>query len=157
MDQPGLDQPDKQGEPTKRLRRWILWVLVLGLAGVEAELLLLEHYEDPWQLIPIILVALAAVVLIWQARQRDAASLLALRSIMVLFLIAGFLGLALHFRGAAQFQLEIDPAIGTWDLVGKVMRAKAPPLLAPGVMLQLGLIGLAYAFSDSRANRSERP
>jgi len=74
-----------------------------------------------------------------------------------LFLVAGLAGLALHFRGAAEFQLEIDPAMGTWDLVKKVMRAKAPPVLAPGVMLLLGLIGLAYALSNSRDKRSEMP
>ena len=69
---------------------------------------------------------------------------------MVLFLVAGFLGVALHFDGAAEFQREIDPAIGAWDLVKKVMRAKAPPVLAPGIMLQLGLIGLVYTFSDQK-------
>jgi len=40
--------------------------------------------------------------------------------------------------------------MSTWELVQKVMRAKAPPVLAPGMMLQFGLLGLAYAYSDSR-------
>jgi hypothetical protein len=40
--------------------------------------------------------------------------------------------------------------MSTWELVEKVMRAKAPPVLAPGMMLQFGLLGLAYAYSDSR-------
>jgi hypothetical protein len=31
-----------------------------------------------------------------------------------------------------------------------VMRAKAPPLLAPGMMLQMGLLGLIYVYSDVR-------
>ena len=69
---------------------------------------------------------------------------------MMSFLVAGVLGVALHFSGAAEFQREIDPAIGAWDLIKKVMRAKAPPVLAPGVMLQLGLIGLVYAYPDQR-------
>ena len=41
-----------------------------------------------------------------------------------------------------------------WELLEKVMRAKAPPLLAPGMMMQLGLLGLAYVFSDKRYRRS---
>jgi hypothetical protein len=45
--------------------------------------------------------------------------------------------------------------MGTWVLVEKVLRAKAPPLLAPGMMLQLGLLGLAYVFSDSRFRKNE--
>jgi hypothetical protein len=152
-----MDIPDRNGDRVEGLRRWLLWVLVLGLVGTEAELLLLEHYEEPWQFVPLVLVALGFVVLVWYTKQRDAASLRTLKIIMGLFLIAGFVGLGLHFRGAAEFQLETDPAMGKWELVQKVMRVKAPPVLAPGVMLQLGLIGLAYAFSDSRSRRREQP
>ena len=152
-----MDGPERSGERVELLRRRLLWVLALGLVGTEAELLLLEHYEDPWQLVPLFLIALAMAVMVWHTRRQDAASLRALRIIMVLFLVAGLAGLALHFRGAAEFQLEIDPAMGIWDLVKKVMRAKAPPVLAPGMMLLLGLIGLAYALSNSRDKRSEMP
>ena len=53
-------------------------------------------------------------------------------------------GVVLHFRGNMSFQLDMDPAIAGWDLFTKVMHAKAPPALAPGAMVQLGLIGLIY-------------
>jgi hypothetical protein len=141
------------------LRRWLFWVLVLGLAGTETELLLLEHYEDPWQFVPLVLIVCAVAVLVRHAMRPDAGSLHAMQILMGLFVLTGFMGLALHFRGAAEFQHEIDPAMGTWDLVRKVMRTKAPPVLAPGVMLQLGLIGWAYAASSSaaRARRSDMP
>ena len=147
-----MDQTDRAGR-VEWLRRWLLWVLVLGLVGTETELLLLEHYEDPWQFVPLVLVALAFAVLVWYTQQRDAASRGTLKIIMGLFLIAGLTGLVLHFRGAAQFQLELNPTIDKWDLVKKVLRVKAPPVLAPGVMLQLGLIGLAYAYSDSKGQK----
>lgn len=100
---------------------------------------------------------MAFAILTWYAKRGDAASLRALKGIMGLFLIAGLLGLLLHFRGAAQFQIELDSTISKWELIKKVMRVEAPPVLAPGVMLELGLIGLAYAFSDSRNRRSEMP
>lgn len=145
-----MDRPDGSARGLEPLRRWILWALVLGLVGTETELLLLEHYEEPWQFVPLVLIALAIAVLVWHARQHNAASLRALQIVMLLFLAASVIGLALHFRGAAEFQLELDRTMGTWDLVKKAMRAKAPPVLAPGVMLLLGLIGLAYALSDSR-------
>lgn len=125
-------------------------MLVLGLAGTETELLLLEHYEEPWQFVPLVLIALAIAVLVRHTRRRDAASLRALQIVMLLFLVASVAGLALHFRGAAEFQLELDRGMGKWDLVKKAMRAKAPPVLAPGGMLLLGLIGLVYTLSDSR-------
>ena len=137
----------------ERLRRWLLWVLALGLLGTGAELLLLEHYEDAWQWAPLLLIAVAIAVVAWHAKRKDAASLRALRIVMGLFLAAGLVGVGLHFRGAAEFQLEIDPAMGTWELVKRAMHVKAPPALAPGVMLQLGLIGLAYAFSNTREKK----
>jgi NO-binding membrane sensor protein with MHYT domain len=152
-----MDQPDRDGGRVEGLRRWLLWVLVLGLAGTASELLLLEHYEEPWQFVPLVLVALAFLALAWYTRGPDTRSRRTLQALMVLFLLAGFAGLALHFRGAAEFQLETNPDIGKWELVKKVMRAKAPPVLAPGVMLQLGLIGLALTFTDSRNGRSEQP
>jgi hypothetical protein len=139
----------------ERLRGWILAVLVLGVLGTVTELVLLEHYEKPVQLVPVVLLAAAIVVIVWHVMRRDAASRWALVILMALFVLAGFAGFIAHFIGSAEFQLELDPSMGAWDLIEKVMRAKAPPLLAPGMMLQLGLLGLAYAYSDSRTRRSE--
>ena len=142
-------------ERFESLRRWLFWVLVLGLVGTGTELLLLEHYEEPWQVVPLGLIACAISVFGWHRRRRGARSRRVLQVLMVLFIIGGSLGVGLHFSGAAEFQREIDPAIGAWDLVKKAMRAKAPPVLAPGVMLQLGLIGLVYTRSGSEDNRSD--
>jgi hypothetical protein len=138
------------GGPVETLRRWILAVLVLGLLGTVTELILLEHYEEPLQYVPLVLIAAALALLVWHALRHDAASLRGLQIVMALFVVAGFVGVAAHFNGSAEFQLDLDPDIGTWELLEKVMRAKAPPLLAPGMMLQMGLLGLAYVYSDVR-------
>ena len=132
------------------LRRWVLGVLVLGLAGTMTELVLLEHYEQVLQFVPLLLIVAAVSAIAWQLMRKDAASLRALEIIMVLFVLAGFAGVAAHFRGSAEFQLDLNPSMSAWELVEKVMRAKAPPLLAPGMMLQMGLLGLAYVYSDVR-------
>ena len=129
-----------------RVRGWLAAVLAFGLLGTVTELLLLEHYEDGWQLVPLFLMVPALGVLLWHAAQPNAGSVRALQGVMTLFLLAGVLGVGLHFRGAAEFQLEIDRSQDGWTLVKKVMRAKAPPVLAPGVMMQLGLIGLIYSY-----------
>jgi hypothetical protein len=134
----------------ERLRRWILAVLVLGLLGTVTELILLEHYEKPVQFVPVVLIALALAVIVWHVMKRGAGSRFAFVAVMALFVLAGFAGFAAHFIGSAEFQLELDPSMSTWTLVEKVLRAKAPPLLAPGMMLQLGLLGLAYIYSDAR-------
>jgi len=132
------------------LRRWVLAVLVLGLVGTVTELVLLEHYEQPLQLVPLVLIVAAVAAIAWQWRRNDAASLRALAITMVLFVLAGGAGMVAHFHGSAEFQLELNPSMGMWELMEKIMRAKAPPLLAPGMMLQMGLLGLAYVYSDVR-------
>ena len=137
------------------LRRWILGVMVLGLLGTVTELVLLEHYEQPLQFVPLVLIAAAVAVLAWEVKRHDAASRRALQVVMGLFVLAGFVGFVAHFHGSAEFQLDLNPEMSTWELVEKVLHAKAPPLLAPGMMLQLGLLGLAYVFSDPRYRRGE--
>jgi hypothetical protein len=136
------------------LRRWILGVLLLGLLGTVTELILLEHYEQPLQFVPLVLIGVAFVTLAWNVLQDSPASRHAVVIVMMLFVLAGVVGAAAHFIGSAEFQLELDRSMSTWDLVVKVMRAKAPPVLAPGMMLQLGLLGLAYVLSDCRYTRS---
>ena len=140
-----------------RVRMFVLALLLLGLAGTLAELLALAHYEDSWQLVPLVLIGLAFVIVAWHLYDRSAASVKMLRLVMAFFIVAGIAGVILHYRGNLEFQLEIDPTQDQWTLFKKVIRAKAPPALAPGVMAQLGLLGLTYAFRHpalSRANRS---
>jgi len=147
-------QPKGSADPVGMLRLWILGVLVLGLLGTVVELVLLSHYEQPVQLVPVVLIVLALIVLAWHVMGHSAASLRVLMGLMILFVFASFAGFAAHFYGSAEFQLDLEPSLSTWELLEKVMRAKAPPLLAPGMMLQLGLLGLAYVFSDKRYRRS---
>jgi len=138
------------GRHLEMLRGWILAVLVLGLAGTVVELVMLSHFEQLLQMIPVALIALSIVTLAWHVLSRDALSLKLLMVVMALFVFAGFTGFVAHFNGSAEFALELDPDIGGWDLFLKVLHAKAPPLLAPGMMLQLGLLGFAYVLSDQR-------
>jgi hypothetical protein len=152
---PQLDADNVGADRIELLRRWILGVLVLGLLGTVTELLLLEHYEQPLQFVPLVLIVAAVGVLIWEFRQHDTASRRAVQIVMALFVLAGFVGFVAHFYGSAEYQLELNPEMSIWELMEKVLRAKAPPLLAPGMMLQLGLLGLAYMFSDPRFRRSE--
>ena len=128
------------------LRKLILAVLLFGTSGALVELILLSHYEDAYHIIPLGLLALALAVTLWHSLGPRAANVRALQAVMALFLCAGVAGMAFHFNGAAEFQLEMDPSQSRWALVSKVLRVHAPPLLAPGLMIQLGLIGLVYTY-----------
>jgi cation transport ATPase len=136
------------------LRLWILGILLLGLLGTVTELVLLGHYEEPLQFVPLVLIVAALPTLWWEFSRRARASRRAMQVLMALFVLAAFLGFAAHFHGSAEYQLELNPDMSTLELLEKILRAKAPPLLAPGMMLQLGLLGLAYVFSDTRFRRS---
>ena len=127
--------------------RWLLFtLLIVGLLVTGIDLMLLDHHEDVWQLIPLVLIGLALLVIVWHAARRTVTSLRALQAVMVLFIGAAAAGIVLHYRGNMEFQLELDPTLSSWELFNKVIRAKAPPAAAPSVMAQLGLIGLIYAF-----------
>jgi hypothetical protein len=128
------------------IRRVLLAILIIGLGGTIVELLLLQHDEGFAQFIPLILIGMAFGAIVWQTLDRGPVSLRAFQITMALFIVAGFLGMYLHFRANVAFQREVDPAIGGRDLLVKAVTAKTPPALAPGSMSQLGLIGLAYAY-----------
>jgi hypothetical protein len=65
---------------------------------------------------------------------------------MVAFIAAGLAGVYLHYQGSVEFKLESNPSLAGWQLFWQAIRSKTPPALAPGVMIQLGLIGLAYTY-----------
>jgi predicted membrane channel-forming protein YqfA (hemolysin III family) len=139
----------------ERMRLWIVGIIVLGLIGTMTELILLEHDEQALQFVPLVLMVLGAVTLAWYAAAKSTASLRALQIVMGLFVLSGFAGMVAHFTGSMEYQLELNPDLSAWELLDKIFHAKAPPLLAPGMMIQMGLLGLAYAYTDLRYRRSD--
>jgi hypothetical protein len=135
-------------------RRIVFATFVLGLTGLTAELLLLGHDEDALQLVPLVLAACGAASLAHVIVGRSAEAIRGFRVVMGLFVLAGLVGAILHFRANVEFQQEAAPDIAGWALVSKALRAKAPPALAPGAMVQLGLIGFVYALNHPNSSRS---
>ena len=127
------------------LRTLLLITLLVSIAGTSAELLLLEHFEDAWQWAPIALLTAALLTLGWYGLERGPSSLNVLRGIMVLCVVSGFVGLFLHYRGTVEFELEMYPDLSGWKLFKDSMMG-ATPALAPGAMMQIGLVGLAWTF-----------
>ena len=127
------------------LRKLLLFTLIVSVVGTLAELLLLEHFEDAWQWAPIALLGGALVTLGWYALERGPTSLNVLRGLMVLCIASGLLGLILHYKGNVEFELEMYPDLSGWKLFKDAMMG-ATPALAPGAMLQIGLVGLAWTF-----------
>ena len=126
-------------------RLLLLIILALGLLGTGVELLLLGHTEDVWQWVPLILLAAGLIIIgIW-VRRRRRWSLRAFQATMLLCVVAGPVGMWQHYTGNVEFELEMTPAMSGLELFGEAMTG-AMPALAPGAMVQLGLLGLLYAF-----------
>ncbi len=131
------------------LRRLLLGLLLFGLAGTATDLLLLAHYEDAWQLIPLVLVGIAALAAIGVAAGRPVPPVVAVRlfqATMLLLIVSGAAGMVLHYRANMEFKLEMDPSLSGFALFSSVVRAKAPPALAPATLALLGLLGLTSVF-----------
>lgn len=128
------------------VRRMLGAILLLGMSGTGVELLLMEHHEDAIQLIPLVLLGAGIAGVGWHLLTGSPASGTAVRGLMVLFLAAGLTGVYYHLTANLEFQREMDPALRGSALFWKALHATVPPALAPGVMVQLGLVGLAYTY-----------
>ena len=135
----------------RQIRRLILALVAFGLTATVVDLFGLEHYEEPLQIVPIAFNIFSLLVVSWHAVTASSASLLILRMVMAVMVIVGLVGVVLHMRGSMAFQLEANPDLGGWALTKKLLAAKAPPALAPGIMVQLGLLGLIYGYKHPGA------
>ena len=127
------------------LRVALLLILLVGMVGTGAELLLLEHTEGFWQWSPVALLGLGIAVSVWTAVRPGRLSLRTLQVLMVGFVASGLLGLVLHYDGNVQFELELHASARGWELFREALGG-ATPTLAPGTMIQLGLVGLVYTY-----------
>jgi hypothetical protein len=130
------------------LRRFLGAIFLLGSIGLAAELVFIGHVEDVWQQIPLVLIAAGAVTLAWHAAHPNVWSLNLFRLTAVLLVAGGVLGVALHYQSNVEFEREMYPDLKGFPLVREALGG-AIPALAPGALVQLGLIGLAYAYHPS--------
>lgn len=127
------------------LRRGILALLAFGCVGLLGELVLLEHYEDAPQWIPLGLLTVTAVTILWHWLQGRRSSLRALQVVSLLLVLAGAAGVFFHLEGNIEFERELNPGSGGLDFWMEVLRG-ATPTLAPGTLIQFGLLGLLYGY-----------
>jgi hypothetical protein len=135
------------------LRGIFLVIFLFGVISTGAELLLLGHTESLWQLAPLLLIAISLAALIFHAITRrslsrsSGMSVRVFQVIMLFFVISSFVGIWQHYQAKAEFKLETNPDLGGMELFWEAITgASVPPVLAPGMMIQLGLLGLAYTY-----------
>ncbi|MFN2399146.1 MAG: hypothetical protein ABR543_10985 [Gemmatimonadaceae bacterium] len=127
------------------IRHALLAILLLGLVGTLVDLVLLEHTDGFWQQSPLYLLAMGLAATGWHVVHRGPASVRALQATMILLMVSGAIGVLLHYKGNVEFELELHATASGLGLFGEAVRG-ATPTLAPGTMIQLALIGLAYTY-----------
>ena len=140
------------GGTLRTIRRLLLAALALGIVGTTAELIFIGHYEDPFQYTPLALLGAGLVSLGWHVSAPGAAALRTLQVVMLLFALSGAAGVSLHFLGNQEFELEMYPTRSGMELIWKTLSG-ATPVLTPGSMTLLGVIGLAHTYRHPPAGR----
>jgi hypothetical protein len=102
-----------------RLRRFLLLTLTAGTAGLALELAFIGDFEDPLQLVPVVLLVFGLVLLNWHAASPRPASKRAVQVLMTLFVVSGLPGVGLHYRGNEEFEREMYPPMAGVELAGK--------------------------------------
>lgn len=123
------------------LRRALLALVALGMLGVGAELILLEHWEEWQQWSPLAALGVGLVSVAVAAAHPGRVTLRTLQVVMAVFVFLGVAGIVLHYRGNAAFELEMDPGLVGAQLFWESVRG-ATPALAPSAMVYLGLLGM---------------
>ena len=136
------------------LRRGLLLIFVIGTAGLGTELLLLEHFEEWRQQVPLVLLALGLILLAVRLFYRGAIILRLFRWTMLAFVLGGMVGLWFHLSSNMEFELEMYPTLSGLELLSKALGG-AMPALAPGALVQLGLIGFLYTYQHPALSRKQ--
>src|SRR5690348_8230790 len=121
------------------IRSIILAVILLGLAGTGLELLFVNHFESTSQWIPVVLIGLAFLVLGAYGVTRSGPLLRVFQAVMIMFILSGFAGIALHYQHDAAHAEKDSPGIQGAELFRTAVAQEAP-LLAPGTMIELGML-----------------
>ncbi len=140
-----------------RMRQMVFAVLLAGMAGTAAELLLTGHTEAFWQWAPLALLGTAAPSVLLVATRPVEWAVVLTRVLMVLFIAAGALGTWFHYESNAEFAIELAPGLSGFALLREALTRPTPPPLAPGTMIMLGLLGLTgcHGIRGSRPPRAQ--
>ena len=136
---------NKKDRRSVSLRRGVLLIFVIGTVGLGTELLLLDHFEEWRQQVPLVLLALGLILLAVRLLYRGAIILRLFRWTMLAFVLGGMVGLWFHLSSNMEFELEMHPTLSGSELLFKALGG-AMPALAPGALVQLGLIGFLYTY-----------
>ena len=127
------------------IRRLLLASLAGGVVGTAVELILLGHVDSAAQWIPVVALAAAVPLLLWHAARPGPLTVRVIRLLMCAYIVFGVIGVGLHYDGNVEFERELHPKDAGLAFLRHTI-AGATPVLAPGSMVLLGLLGIAHTY-----------
>ncbi len=124
----------------KQPHLFTFWILIISTLGLLMELTLIGHYEEFWQYAPMVVLGVYLFAILATGNKKGVSYVGVLKSIFLLTMITGFIGMVLHLKNNLEFELEMYPSIDGWELIKKSLSG-ALPVLAPGSLIPVGLIG----------------
>ncbi len=140
-----MTDPGSEARAAATLRGGLAAILAFACAGTLVELLLLEHYDGWRQWLPLGLLAAGVVGALVVMVVPGPRVLAVWRALMGLYLSAGLVGTWFHYAGNVEFEIERTPELAGLALFRAAMEG-ATPALAPGTMVQFGLLGLLLMY-----------
>ena len=117
---------------------------------------LLEHFDSATQWIPLALLVVVIGAAVAVALRPTPPVVRFFQAVMALCVVTGVVGIFLHYRGNAEFELERDGSLRGLRLFWEAIRG-ATPALAPGALSQLGLLGLVFTYRHPALRSSTTP
>lgn len=131
------------------MRKFILATFLVTSLGAGFELFLLEHIEDFWQIVPLVLIGISSAMIVWMHLGAPELVEKLFTGLMFMSVLSGFVGVFLHLKGNFEFEQEMYPSMEGFELLWKSLKG-ATPSLAPGTMMAIGMIGMLYTKNNIR-------
>ena len=135
------------------LKKLLLIAIFFMAMGTGLELYLLDHYEDTFQMIPIICLLLSLSVFVFIQFKPIRSAYQVFKISLLLSALSGLYGTFLHLKANYEFEAEIKPSADPWSLFLESLSG-AFPALAPGSMILFALIGYSYLILINQTNEN---
>ncbi len=127
------------------LRSIVLSITGFGVLGTLAELLLIGHTGELIRWLPYGLLLLSAIGILWMFISPTARALRVFQVLMIVVALSSVIGVWEHLQSSMKYQQQDYPDQTGLTLVWEAAK-NANALLAPGVLAQVGFLGLAFTF-----------
>ena len=148
-------QSKKVNSETYRLKKVLVLALLFMMIGSLLELYLLDHYEDSWQLIPILSVGTTLVTLLILFFKKTTKVVNLFKAVLILTALSGVYGVYLHLQSNFEFEQDMKPTASFWQLITDSLSG-ALPTLAPMSLVVLACIGYSYLILIQQQQQHEK-